>query len=382
MTKDIRRFIGKALLLLPIGAVFVFFPTAVLVKAGEMAKLDDVIAEQADTSRPLLFGKAYNGKMGYYTLHAVLHRSPEVISLGSSRIMAVRSKFFKPEVSFYNAGGGAVDIHHFRQFLERIPVKKTPQILIVQLDQTYFNASWTAPADLQENSFYADADLQNLWMSALKKVVDDYRLKKYSLTDIFGQQPSGLKKIGLSAIAQNVGTLNDGSHYYGEYLRNPEGDPDYNFQLSLRKIDENREFFLQGDSVSESSMKELGLFLQECQRRHIHVVGFLAPFAHKVYQTMIDSGKYRYMSELGENISRIFKAHQFSFFDFSDLAWVGASDEETFDGYHGSEKAYVRLFLKMTEKDPVLASMIDSGYLQQRLAQTSNPYVVFNVNEF
>lgn len=383
MDGDIKKFFLRFALFTPVLLVFVIFPTVILFQAGEMVRLDDVIGQQVDLSRVVLFGKAYNGKGGYYCLNAVLKRRPDVISLGSSRVMALRSKFFKPGIKFYNAGGGAAYIRHYREFLSRLPVDTTPKVLIVQLDQTYFNASWVvSPEMLDMDKLYSDADLGSLWMTALQKVGNDYRQGKYRLRDIFARQQSDFKKIGLSAIAKDEGTLNDGSHYYGGYIRNPQDDPDYGFRLSLQKISDGSEFFHYGDKVSQEALQELDIFLQECRRRKIHVVGFLAPFAHTVYKSMLASGKYAYLDHLGDRVGEVFARLGYSFFDFTDLASVGASDDEIYDGYHGSEKAYLRLFLKMIEKDPVLMSMTDNIYLQKRLSQSDNPYVVFSAHEF
>lgn len=40
----------------------------------------------------------------------------------------------------------------------------------------------------------------------------------------------------------------------------------------------------------------------------------------------------------------------FAYYDFSDFASVQAPDEEAIDGFHGSERTYLRLFIQMLEQ--------------------------------
>jgi len=78
----------------------------------------------------------------------------------------------------------------------------------------------------------------------------------------------------------------------------------------------------------------------------------------------------------------ICKKYGASFFNFSDINSVGATDLETTDGLHGSEKAYLRLFLLMQKSDPLLHDVAaDETYLQKRLADAPGPYVVFGQDE-
>jgi len=65
------------------------------------------------------------------------------------------------------------------------------------------------------------------------------------------------------------------------------------------------------------------------------------------------------------------------------LASLGASDEETLDGFHGSEKAYLRLFIKMAENDKILGFCgQDLKYLNERLNSSKGPFSVFGNDEF
>lgn len=383
-TKDVKKFLLRSLLLVPLAAVMLILPTIILWKAGEFERIDHIVDEQAKNGKIVLFEKAYNGKIGYYALRVIRKRKPQVIALGSSRVMPFRSKFFKPGVTFYNAGGGAAEIRHFRAFLARIPEEATPKMMIVGIDQGFFNPNRVLDLDSQNaEKLFADASLVGIWKSSFQKVLADYVQGKFRLKDVFIPRSSEVWKIGLAAIATDSGALNDGSHYYGGFIRNPQADTDWEFRVALSEIASGTGYFQYAQESSPAAFKELDVFLAECRRRNIHVVGFLPPFPHEVYQAMKGAGnRYAYLNHLSRDAELIFKNHGFSLFDFSDLAWVGAPDEETYDGHHGSEKAYLRLFMKMAQHDSVLAESVDENYLKMRLEKSDNPYVVFGIDEF
>jgi hypothetical protein len=64
------------------------------------------------------------------------------------------------------------------------------------------------------------------------------------------------------------------------------------------------------------------------------------------------------------------------------LASLGSPDSETIDGFHGSEKAYVRLFVRLIEGDAVLRSFArDPDYLIARIERASGDHQVFSIDE-
>jgi hypothetical protein len=383
MDQDIKKFFLKIALFTPLVLVLIVVPTVVLWKAGELTSTDAVIRKQMDMSQPILVGKAYSGRMGYYALNSIRARRPDVIALGSSRVMPFRTAFFKPGTTFYNAGGGVMCMSHFREFLNRLPDGYDPKVIIAGIDQPFLNADWPIEEEMSNfKKFYVKSNMVSIWTSAMRKVGDDYRKGKFRLKTVFAPQPD-FKKIGLSAITNDNGTLNDGSHYYGDYLRSSKSDSPYWIEVAFGKMNRGEGYYTPGSNISAQALSDLEAFLQECQRRNIYVVGFLPPFAHEVYVGMERaSPRYSYLLQINQTIEPLFAKYGFKLFDFSDLEQLGASDEEIYDSYHGTEKAFVRLWLKMIEGDPVLQKITDPAYLQERLSRGNNPYAIFSANEF
>jgi hypothetical protein len=146
----------------------------------------------------------------------------------------------------------------------------------------------------------------------------------------------------------------------------------------LKRIKDGNRLLEHGVIVSDSSVAYLESFLAYAHEHDIHVIGFLPPYAHYVYEIMHkDNTRYVYMNKIVPRIKPLFEVYGFSLFDFSDLAFLGAGDEESLDGLHASEKAYVRLTLHMAEKDPILADYVDMHHLNQVLAEEEDPFRVF-----
>ena len=90
-------------------------------------------------TQPVPIGLAFSNPEAYINLQSVISRGPEVLLLGSSRVGWIRSTFFNRNVNVYNAGISVQKIGDFTPFLDRIPADKTPKVMIIGLDQRFFN---------------------------------------------------------------------------------------------------------------------------------------------------------------------------------------------------------------------------------------------------
>jgi hypothetical protein len=188
-------------------------------------------------------------------------------------------------------------------------------------------------------------------------------------------------RIGLNAVVNGNGFRNDGSYTWAQHIENrlTAADADRNFDNTLSRIAKGHRRFEYGEQVSARALAELRAFLEECRSRGIHVVAFLPPFANAVFRKMWSMHtEYGYLRELRPRLMPAFAATGFALHDFSDLASVGASDKETIDGFHASEKAYLRLFLRMCDGDVILKDYAqDTALLKIGLESSENDYTVF-----
>ena len=91
---EVIIFVKRSLIfLLPL--VFFFgISLTILSAAGEMVPIEQIIRDQGD-GKAVLFGFAYTNCAKYYKMQSVLKRNPDIIALGTSRVLQFRSKLFK-----------------------------------------------------------------------------------------------------------------------------------------------------------------------------------------------------------------------------------------------------------------------------------------------
>ncbi len=373
-TPGLKKFALKALLLAAPFALVYAVPFFILLGTGELLPLDRVIEKQA-LPRPAYFNFFYNpNETNYFKLRSAVLRKPEVVVLGSSRMLKFRTLFFKG-ASFYNAGLGAQKLSHMKEFVERIPESGQPKLLILGLDQWFFNPKGLHLTDAVYEPALKEWRPFKIFWNQWKNVYRDLYSKRISLARLFQSSPDA-ELIGAGARMTKSGFRNDGSMgIYKMTLMEEEKERSGrlgSIAVAVSMIDKAAPYFERSDSASEESLRTLDEILSLCKHRGIRVVGFLPPYAPSVYAKMLSVGKgYEYLSGLSGRVAPLFEKAGFGFFDFSDVKDLGYTDGDFHDGLHGSQKVYLDLFIRMTEKNDALARVTDIPYLRSRLAKSS-----------
>jgi len=363
-------------------------PVTLIVLSGEATPYESIIRRQTESRRMVLYGPAETAAEGAFKLQATIRRRPKYLVMGSSRAMAFRSRFFRDSRSFYNSGGAVSGYRHFRLFLQQIPAGQQPRIVILCLEQRYFNAS-SGQFMLHDYDTWLHKQL-NPSQVVVQGMRDMYRsvviAHKYSIAQFLPAHhlAETRNRIGLRAIANGDGYRNDGSYCYGQFMQQPRSRNyyDYQFRDTLGRIERGDKGFQYGDDISGEALAEVRALLRYCRTHDIHVVAYIPPFAPKVLTTMQASGNYGYLEKLYPLLNPLFQENDLTLFDFTDMRTFGSSDREAIDGWHGGEKAYLRLFLVMARNDPVLAREVDIAALERRLAEAPNDYDVFGEDDY
>ena len=372
-----RVFVKKSILFLFPVFIIILFPFVIFFYNGEFISTKKIVDMQLNGELVLLGKILPNIGDRYSKLEILKEKKPDVITLGNSRVLQIRSKFFNNETVFFN-GGGISNLRGFKDVLEKLSDDEKPDVIIVGLEQSYFSIAseqediMDLAVDQSEANF--TLTIVNGWRNFYKDLFNGkYQLSKFFIKD------NGIKKIGIRANLKNFGTINDGSLYYGDYLVsiNDPNNEDYHFEDTLRRIEKGSNLFFQGDRTSEKSLILLSDFLSYCSDNNIYVIGFLPPYAQEIYDKMYASGKYEYVFNLKKYLSPVFKQYNYNFFDFTNMSFFGAPKEEIIDGLHASEKAYLRLFIEMAENDDKLGDLVDIGYLKNKLKDEKGNYDVF-----
>ena len=314
---DIRRFGKRLVIFLLLVSVLIGFGIINLYKAGEISSFQSYIHK---LEKDQLFGLAYSNYDQSYKFHMTDEvERPQVLALGSSRIMAVKRSVINSHYSFYNAGGAIQNVCELPLFMDKLHYD--PEFIMVNIDQWWFNRVYIDSNQPFSASVYDEPTLE---LSKLGLFVSSF------YTDLV-KGKIGLGKvlssdnIGLNAICNENGFCADGSRYQGDNIKSPEQQEDYNFKHVLGRIHDGNHRFQYADSADSTLTTVIDDFLSRCVARNIRVVGFLPPFAPLVYKTMQETGKYGYMSQLYDMLSPVFDKYEgCSLYDFTDVTDMGA----------------------------------------------------------
>ena len=358
---DIRRFGARLGLFLLLVAAIIGFSVICLYKAGELCSFSSYIHP---LQQDQLFGLGYSYYDKAYKFHMTDEvERPEVLALGSSRIMQVKRSVVSPDYSFYNAGGAIQNACELPLFINKL--HDSPKLILVNIDQWWFNRAYIAEDLPFSPSVYDDEPA--LDMHKRGQFVCDFYTDlvkgKISLKKVFSSP-----HIGLNAICNENGFAADGSRYQGDMMLAPEVQEDYNFKNVLGRIRDGNLRFQYGDQADSSMFSVVGDFLNQCVARKIKVVAFLPPFAPYVYQRMKETGKYGYMSKLYDMLRPLFDQYEgCSLYDFTDVTDTGAHNYDFDDGFHGSEIIYNGMIRQMVRRDSTLAPFFVSEQEMERL---------------
>jgi hypothetical protein len=287
---------------------------------------------------------------------------PQVLALGSSRIMQVRRSVVNSDYSFYNAGGAIQNVQELSLFVNGL--HESPQLMLVNLDQWWFNRTYIEQDQPFSSSVYDEPKFDYYKLGQfICAFYTDLIKGKVNLWKLFSSN-----HIGLSAICNEDGFMADGSRYSHNMIIAPEIQEDYNFKNVLERIRDGNARFQYGDYADSTQVCVLENFLDQCAARHIKVVAFLPPFAPFVYQKMQETRKYGYMSRLYKNLLPVFEKYEgCSLYDFTDVTDMGVHNYDFYDGFHGSEIIYNGIIRQMVRQDSTLAPFFVSEQEMDRL---------------
>jgi hypothetical protein len=366
----------------------VFYLTATLgigVWAGEFTPLSQVAQAQLRHS-PVLFGRAYRDQYFAYKLISTQMRRPEVLITGSSRVMQFRSELLnRAPGHFYNAGGAIQKTEEIDQFLHHLDEAHLPKILILGLDEPWFNTKTSegfsarrglAQIDEEGKAGFARA------MNASSYIWKDLAANKIPLSALIAHIDPYTRcyAIGLNAMVNGRGFRNDGSYQYMNYLLAP---PSIGIRLAtgLEHLAKDLDHLASGDRVSDSSLSSVEEVLQFSKAHNIRVFAFTPPYAPTIVEKMNAGGRHTYLQVLAQRLTVLFKKYGYAYIDAFDLRSLGVTDDDMVDAYHGSEFVMLRIYRQLYDLEPgTLSQYSDSEFLDQRIAEKRSPFSLFDTN--
>ncbi len=334
--------------------------TGFLVYIGESMPLAWVVRTQQDGDTSVLYRPQYGNRDLNFKRLSIEARQPRVVAVGSSRVLQMRADLLteQPE-AFYNAGAPAWQLAQVEALLYGLDADALPDILLLGLDQVWFNDAYQG--DVLPPM--AD-DFMHLWQinqAVAQDVVKDMVAgRPLTLEQWLARADPGVEggggdsmALGIKAIENGHGFRQDGSERYGDFLVGRFLHQPTERQRHLDWMRDGQQMYVYGNVPSEAMLGRLDALLAWCAERGITVVGFTPPFAPALYHEMGQNGNHDYIFALMPQLDALFAKHGYHFFDFSDGARFGV-DDDFFDGWHGSERVYLRLYAALVREIPEL----------------------------
>lgn len=331
--------------------LFIYFavPFFVFYTSGELAPFEDIV-KAGSKSEPTLFGLAYTEFERPYKIAALKEKAPELMVLGTSRVLAFKSEFFKPDTHFYNAGRAVDYIPDFLSVLQEIPASSSLKIIIVGLDPHFFDPREETTLKFRRTHYPVSVSerARELIRNQTPTLWGDLFSGKINLDRLFQNSTS---TIGMKALLHATGFKNDGSYSYPETTSSQQN-------ISLTPASDGIWEF--GNHVAEPALASFEAFLAEAQAREIHIVGFLPPYAEEMQRAIQESKTAAAQTQKEEPriLGELFKKYGFTFFDASSSKSFGSKDEELIDPIHGGPEMYEKLLKHLGKRDPLLKKYI------------------------
>lgn len=368
-----KVFVKKLLVfVLPLSVLFIF-PSVVLIYGREYFSYKDVLQHQTKFPESL-FGFAYNGASFYpYKVALTDKVNPEVVALGTSKVMQIRKEFFKDETLFVNAGGAGKTLSDIESFVRGLPEDGATKVIILGLEEDYFTAPHAPKEKRTEYILPLRFMITTILMS--RRMYLDYINHKYSLHEVV-ERSQNSHNIGLSALLHNDGFRSDGSYQYSEAQKNPERISYLNAQVEEKREDmiRRQNSFKGATRYLDDNLETLRNILTTARDKNILVIGFIPPMPsalHSVYRHNQPS------TSLTTRVAHIFDEAQMSFFDVSDIALFGGKGTEFVDTVHGTDVMYAKMLLYIMERSPLLARYIHKDALRKMIEEAQGDFLNF-----
>jgi hypothetical protein len=308
------------------------------------SEFDAVEIASLQTKRPnALYLSGLDQDVSYYKIALSKVREPDIVAVGSSRAMQVRTEFLNGPL--VNWGGTIRTIGQLQWAAEElIKLPKKPKLALIFLDPWWFNERYLDGRDV----FAPRANrIGNVFRNA-------YVLASRAVTHGFSTRPD---RLGLAAIQSNQGYDYYGSYHYLARVTGVERQADVQFRRTLRMVETEDDRFMGAAEPNPYAVKRWRDIRATLERNGIKVVAMVAPLAPSVIDLMRRKGRHGVYFNLAERLG----GDVANFVD--PQLFAGADNCEFLDGFHGGEISYARMLLTLAEKQPDVRPFVNSSFL-------------------
>ncbi|MCR5562077.1 MAG: hypothetical protein K6F46_01715 [Desulfovibrio sp.] len=342
----------------------------------------DVAVERAVAAQAggefALFGSGVSQDFVDYKLRLYEAVKPDVLTIGSSRVMQFRGAYFNRK--YLNMGGVAGNLPVLRSTLDALLSMHRPEAVIIGLDFWWFMPQWNPDPFMEEpptsGSYnYGLESLKKPWSWLLDGKISPAELAA-PLAGVFGGGFRG-DRYGIMAQQTDDGFGPDGSWYYTADVTGRKKPFDFRFCDTLTQVARGiKAFYRVPEGQAGPSATHLDAFAEiwcKLRSRGIKTFVFIAPLSERVLAAMREKpGDYPHLFELAGAL----KARGIDVMDFTDPRSLGSNDCEFVDGFHGGEVAYVRILRGLADRWSALLPYVDMEKINAALREWKGHAIV------
>lgn len=362
-TAGLGRFcLQLALFLAPVLVLFALFE-ATFWAAGESWPMARIAAahegRQTLLVRPQYFAQSY-----LFKFDRVRAMKPEVICLGTSRVLQIRELFFDTtKTRFYNGGGmlgSFADIHVYTTALREGTLPK-PKVAIFGLDPWWIKSGLPPTKPTWEtDSQYADSFyIPEAHIAAMRVLLKQKGMPwPGALGVAYSPAPhSGYPALGTAALTKGVGFRHDGSYQYDPGLIiSSSTHPVYQDRETppvIERLQKASEQFTPSDSIDNARLQSLLADFTELRALGVQVLVVLPPFANEC-RDYLESGPaaHRWWQDYSQRLPTALNAAGFPCTGPSCPRDYQLQDTTMWDGFHPSEVLMARIIRDLVQQAP------------------------------
>ena len=370
-----RRYLAiYALVVAAVGAPFAL-NYAFVVRAYEAAHYSEIIREQF--RRRGTYDSALNGNDLKYKIELIRRVKPEVVVIGSSRAMNVRSLVFTRP--FVNAGGVSSNLRESESFVQGMLAAHKPRLAIYFVDYWWFNARQEQTSNryrIDETAIsFTKLTSPFVWLRQDKISWDLYR--DVLLRGRHENANTSFDNLGVFAMRDSSGFRLDGSYFNPVTVMSEKGLlAGYREELEqIRKGQNDRVNLGLGEFADEQNVRWFLRTLNLLQNAGVEVIVVLPPVGPQQLEVIAGLKRGPYVSALTTRLEKDVR----SLYDFTDFRRVTPDNCEYIDAYHMGDTLSLRLLDAILERTPdsPLARFVDrhrlAGYVARYAGRTLIP---------
>ena len=335
--------------IIPYGLIFIY-----LRSNYENNTFEHIVKKQIKNNS--IYGSALNGNTFSYKLELIKKVKPEIIALGSSRVMQFREDSFNKK--FVNAGGGMNSLNEGLIFLKKMYEFHNPKYIILGLDFWWLNSNISIPTNFSYHKNTGNIiTKQKIWRTL--KWLASGKIDKNTLKNIFSKENfknkyTNYNNMGFDAISTSDGFRIDGSRSSPKHIFGLRPNINEQFSDVFNRIESGQRKFEYGSNLSEEGIKYLKSIISFIESKGTEFIIVVPPVANSVLKKM-SNYEYSYINKINHLLIGL-KVEKYNYHDPSLLT---TNDCEFLDGGHGGDILYKRILKDIHAKKSSLTNYLN-----------------------